>query len=90
MQKREDSIKVEGKAERPVKKEKSPEEIEEAKVVAFKEKLDVLKHDLEKPNNINGIKTNNKSEEQDRRNKEQPTTSSNPKVENIGNYFDIF
>ncbi|CAJ1969297.1 unnamed protein product [Sphenostylis stenocarpa] len=69
-----DNIKVETQ----VKKEKTPEEIEAAKKVTFKEKLDVLKHDLEKPNN--DIKTNKKLEEQDRK-KELLTKSSDPKVE---------
>ncbi|KAG4402208.1 hypothetical protein GLYMA_02G146900v4 [Glycine max] len=74
--KKEDSVKV----ERPVKKEKTPEEIEEAKMVTFKEKFDVLKHDFEKQNNANDIKTNNKLEEQDG-NRELATISSNPKEE---------
>ncbi|KAH1136430.1 hypothetical protein GYH30_026770 [Glycine max] len=74
--KKENSVKV----ERPVKKEKIPEEIEEAKMVTFMEKLDVLKHDLEKKNNVHDIKTNNKLEEQDR-NKELASISSNPKEE---------
>ena len=80
MQKKEDSVKV----ERPVKKEKTPEEIEEAKMVTFKEKFDVLKHDFEKQNNANDIKTNNKLEEQDG-NRELATISSNPKEEITGN-----
>ena len=80
MQKKENSVKV----ERPVKKEKIPEEIEEAKMVTFMEKLDVLKHDLEKKNNVHDIKTNNKLEEQDR-NKELASISSNPKEEKTGN-----
>lgn len=84
MQKREDNIKVEDKVERTVTVEKISEEIEEAaKMVAFKEKLDGLKHYLEMPKNDNDIKTNNKLEEQDR-NKEQPTALSNTKVEKIG------
>ncbi|MCH87876.1 protein TIME FOR COFFEE-like, partial [Trifolium medium] len=63
--KREDSIKVEDKVEMLVTVEKVPEEIEDtAKMAAFKDKLDVLKHYLEKPNN--DIKINNKLEEQDR------------------------
>nr|KYP43336.1 Protein TIME FOR COFFEE [Cajanus cajan] len=74
--KRENSVKL----DRPVKKEKTLEEIEEAEMISFKEKLDVLKHNLEKLNNENDIKTSNKLEEQDR-NKELPTISSNPKVE---------
>ncbi|TKY52629.1 TIME FOR COFFEE protein [Spatholobus suberectus] len=82
--KREKSVKV----ERPVKKEKTPEEIGEAKMVTFKEKVDVLKHDLEKPNNDSDIKTNNKLEEQDR-NKELSTISSNPKVENTAHSTSI-
>ncbi|XP_012569782.1 protein TIME FOR COFFEE isoform X3 [Cicer arietinum] len=81
--KREDNIKVEDKVERTVTVEKISEEIEEAaKMVAFKEKLDGLKHYLEMPKNDNDIKTNNKLEEQDR-NKEQPTALSNTKVEKI-------
>lgn len=66
--KRENSV----KAERVV--ENTPENIEEAKMATF----NVLKHDLEKPNN--DIKTNNKLEQQNR-NKEPPTISSNPEVE---------
>lgn len=89
LQKRVDSIEVEDKAERPVNQEKTPEEIEEANMVEFKKKLNVLKHDLVKPNNDNDIMTNNKLEKQDR-NKEQPSISSNPKVQKIGNFFDIF
>jgi hypothetical protein len=87
MQKRDDSIKVEDKVEMLVTVEKVPEEIEDAaKMASFKDKLDVLKHYLEKPNN--DIKINNKLEEQDR-NKEQPTALSNPKMENIGKFFDF-
>jgi hypothetical protein len=87
MQKREDSIKVGDKVEMLVTEEKVPEEIEDAaKMAAFKDKLDILKHYLEKPNN--DIKINNKLEEQDR-NKEQPTALSNPKMENIGKFFDF-
>jgi len=70
------------KLETPVKKGRTPEEIEKAKMVTFKEKLDVLKHDLEKPNDDD--KTNNKLEEKDR-NQELLTVSSNPKVEKTGN-----
>ncbi|ESW16633.1 hypothetical protein PHAVU_007G172500 [Phaseolus vulgaris] len=66
------------KLETAVKKGRTPEEIEKAKMVTFKEKLDVLKHDLGKPNN--DIKTNKKLEERDR-NKELLTVSPNPKVE---------
>ena len=80
MQKKENSA----QEERPVKKEKIPEEIEEAKIVTFKEKFDVLKHDLKKQNNANDIKTNNKLEEQDG-NRELATISSNPKEEITGN-----
>lgn len=69
--KRENSVKV----EKAVKKEKTPENTEEAKMATF----NVLKHDLEKPNSDNDIKTNNKLEERDR-NKELPTISSNPKT----------
>ncbi|GAU37190.1 hypothetical protein TSUD_30550 [Trifolium subterraneum] len=77
---REDSIN-ENKVEILVTVAKVPEEIEDAaKMAALKDKLDVLKHYLEKPNN--DIKINNKLEEQDR-NKEQPTALSNPKVEKI-------
>ncbi|WJX18619.1 hypothetical protein P8452_08400 [Trifolium repens] len=82
--KRDDSIKVEDKVEMLVTVEKVPEEIEDAaKMASFKDKLDVLKHYLEKPNN--DIKINNKLEEQDR-NKEQLTALSNPKMENIDHY----
>ena len=70
------------KLETAVKKGRTPEEIEKAKMVTFKEKLDVLKHDLGKPNN--DIKTNKKLEERDR-NKELLTVSPNPKVEKSGN-----
>jgi len=70
------------KLETLVKKGRTPEEIEKAKMVTFKEKLDVFKHDLDKPNN--DIKTNKKLEEKDR-NKELLTVSSNPKVEKTGN-----
>lgn len=80
--KRIDSIEVEDKAERPVNQEKTPEEIEEANMIEFKKKLNVLKHDLVTPNNDNDIMTNNKLEKQDR-NKEQPSISSNPKVQKI-------
>ncbi|XP_014513911.1 protein TIME FOR COFFEE [Vigna radiata var. radiata] len=66
------------KLETPVKKGRTPEEIQKAKMIVFNEKLDVLKHDLEKPNDDD--KTNNKLEEKDR-NKELLTVSSNPKVE---------
>jgi len=89
MQKRENGIKVEDKVERPATVEKIPEEIEEeAKMATFKEKLNVLNY-LEKPNNDNDIKINNKLEEQGR-NKEQPTALSNPKVEKIGKFFEFF
>ncbi|KAL2323543.1 hypothetical protein Fmac_027922 [Flemingia macrophylla] len=74
--KRENSVKV----DIPVKKEKTLEEIEEAEMVTCKEKLDVLKRNLEKLKNDNGIKTDNKLEGQDR-NKELPTISLNPNVE---------
>ncbi|XP_045796213.1 protein TIME FOR COFFEE-like isoform X2 [Trifolium pratense] len=75
------SIKVEDKVEMLVTVEKVPEEIEDtAKMAVFKDKLDVLKHYLEMPNN--DIKINNKLEEQDRY-KEQPTALSNPKMEKI-------
>ena len=40
--------------------------------------------DLEKKNNVHDIKTNNKLEEQDR-NKELASISSNPKEEKTGN-----
>ncbi|KAE9618435.1 hypothetical protein Lal_00047392 [Lupinus albus] len=75
-----DSVKLEDKVERSVKKEKSLEETEEAKMLDFKEKRDVPNHDLENSNNDSDIKTNVAVEEQDR-NKEQPTKSSNPRVE---------
>lgn len=89
MQKREDSsTKVEDKEERSVKKEKTGDEIEEANMVAFKEKCDVLKHDLEKPNNVNDARTNNRLEEQER-SKEPHTKSSNPKEEKTGNLIII-
>ncbi|KAK7345894.1 hypothetical protein VNO77_16509 [Canavalia gladiata] len=78
--KREDRVKVEEKVERPLKKDKTPEEIEEAKMVTFKEKLDVLNHDLEKPNNDKDIRTKKKLEEQDR-NKELLIISPISKVE---------
>ena len=81
MQKKENSA----QEERPVKKEKIPEEIEEAKIVTFKEKFDVLKHDLEKQNNANDIKTNNKLEEQDG-NRELATILSNPKEQITGTF----
>lgn len=75
--KRENSIKVEDKVERQATVEKNPEEIEEEANMAT---MNVLKHYLEKPNNDNDIKINNKLEEQGR-NKEQPIALSNPKVE---------
>ncbi|OIV91329.1 hypothetical protein TanjilG_01947 [Lupinus angustifolius] len=75
-----DSDKLEDKVERPVKKEKSLEETEEAEMLDFKEKRDVPNHDLENSNNDSDIKTNVALEEQDR-NKEQPPKSSNPRVE---------
>ncbi|CAL0300585.1 unnamed protein product [Lupinus luteus] len=75
-----DSVKLEDKVERPVKNEKSLEETEEAKMLDFKEKRDVPNHDLEISNSDSDIKTNVALEEQDR-NKEQPTKSSNPRVE---------
>lgn len=81
----EDGVKVENKAERLVKKEKTKEEIEEVKMDAFKENMDVLKLDLEKPNKHNDAATNSKLEEQGR-NEEQPTKSANPKVEKTGNF----
>ncbi|KAK7393529.1 hypothetical protein VNO78_22087 [Psophocarpus tetragonolobus] len=74
--KRENSVKM----ERSVKKEQTPEEIEEGKMETFKEKFHVLKHDLEKQNNDNDTKTNNKLEDQDR-NKKLLAVSSNPEVE---------
>lgn len=89
IQKREDSIKVEEKVERPVKKEKTLEEIKEARMFDFTEKRDVPNHDLEKPNNDNDIKANDKLEEQDR-SKEQSTKSSNPSVEKTGNMILFF
>ncbi|XP_027364226.1 protein TIME FOR COFFEE-like isoform X2 [Abrus precatorius] len=80
---REDTLKVEDKVERPVNKEKTPEEIKEANMVTFKENLNVIQHDLERPSNDNDNDmrtTNSKLEEQDR-NKELPTISSISKVE---------
>ncbi|KAI4301252.1 hypothetical protein L6164_034547 [Bauhinia variegata] len=78
--KREDNIKVEDKVERIVKKEKAPEEIEETKLNAFKEKQDLLKLDLEKATRDNDSLTSNKLEERDR-NGEEPPALTNPKVE---------
>ncbi|KAK7277635.1 hypothetical protein RJT34_22650 [Clitoria ternatea] len=81
--KREDCVKV----ERPVKKEKTSEEIEEAKMVTHKEKLDVQKPDLEMPNNDNDIRTNYKLEERDY--KELPAISSKPKVEKTAQFVSM-
>lgn len=85
MQKRENSIKVEDKVERQATVEKNPEEIEEEANMAT---MNVLKHYLEKPNNDNDIKINNKLEEQGR-NKEQPIALSNPKVEKTGKFLNF-
>lgn len=85
MQKRENSIKVEDKVERPATVEKNPEEIEEETNMAT---MNVLKHYLEKPNNDNDIKINNKLEEQGR-NKEQPIALSIPKVDKTGKFLNF-
>ncbi|CAL0316155.1 unnamed protein product [Lupinus luteus] len=90
--KRGDSIKVEDKVGKPIKKEtkkgrfsardfhleETLQEFKEVKMFNFKEKRDMPNHDLEKPNNDNDI--NLKLEEQDK-NKEQLTKSSNPGVD---------
>ncbi|KAI4349510.1 hypothetical protein L6164_010092 [Bauhinia variegata] len=78
--KRENNIKVEDKIERLVKKEKAPEEVEETKRDAFKEKQDLLKLDLEKPTKDNDSVTSNKLKELDRNREESPKLTD-PKAE---------
>lgn len=84
MQKRENNITVEDKIERLVKKEKAPEEVEETKRDAFKEKQDLVKLDLEKPTKDNDSVTSNKLKELDRNREESPKLTD-PKAEKTGN-----
>ncbi|KAL1329633.1 hypothetical protein AAHE18_12G055100 [Arachis hypogaea] len=83
--KREDSSAKVEDMEKTFKREKTADETEEAKKVTLRERCDVLKHDLEKPNNVNDTSPSIKLEEQNS-NKEQYTRLSNPKVEKTAQY----
>ncbi|KAL1367352.1 hypothetical protein AAHE18_02G046700 [Arachis hypogaea] len=84
-QKREDSSAKVEDMEKTFKREKTADETEEAKKVTLRERCDVLKHDLEKPNNVNDTSPSIKLEEQNS-NKEKYTRLSNPKVEKTAQY----
>ncbi|KAL1367353.1 protein TIME FOR COFFEE isoform X2 [Arachis hypogaea] len=83
--KREDSSAKVEDMEKTFKREKTADETEEAKKVTLRERCDVLKHDLEKPNNVNDTSPSIKLEEQNS-NKEKYTRLSNPKVEKTAQY----
>lgn len=88
MQKKDNNIKAEDDVEKGAKEEKAAKQIQEMKMNAFKEKGDLLKIDLEKPNKDNGDATSNELEENDR-NQEQPRKLTNLKAERIGNFHDL-